>query len=272
MQLFALFFFSSRRRHTRFDCDWSSDVCSSDLWYASARAGRRSRASTCSTSLTPAGRSPAGPWGTGWRARCSSRASSPWTEGRGGSTAAVRVRESFPWATVWYSWKVERPEEMGRGKGCGPFPLRSSPASSRPLTQLIPRQPRALVAAVAGEFLRIPVERLPVTAARAHAVGERERPAHALDLTRLAAHDAPARGRVIADLEKPAVDGNVAAIHVEHDDVTGGDAHDGVPGAAAQQVSARSAHARPSLGLNPSGSDVAGRHALMANVQSHKVS
>src|SRR2546430_7960715 len=28
----ASFFFSSRRRHTRFDCDWSSDVCSSDLW------------------------------------------------------------------------------------------------------------------------------------------------------------------------------------------------------------------------------------------------
>src|SRR3989475_855244 len=25
------FFFSSRRRNTRFDCDWSSDVCSSDL-------------------------------------------------------------------------------------------------------------------------------------------------------------------------------------------------------------------------------------------------
>src|SRR2546430_10843725 len=27
----SLFFFSSRRRHTIFDCDWSSDVCSSDL-------------------------------------------------------------------------------------------------------------------------------------------------------------------------------------------------------------------------------------------------
>src|SRR6266567_5745393 len=27
----SIFFFSSRRRHTRFDCDWSSDVCSSDL-------------------------------------------------------------------------------------------------------------------------------------------------------------------------------------------------------------------------------------------------
>src|SRR5690606_40216810 len=27
-----VFFFSSRRRHTRFSRDWSSDVCSSDLW------------------------------------------------------------------------------------------------------------------------------------------------------------------------------------------------------------------------------------------------
>src|SRR2546430_9646017 len=31
------FFFSSRRRHTRFDCDWSSDVCSSDLLQIAAR-------------------------------------------------------------------------------------------------------------------------------------------------------------------------------------------------------------------------------------------
>src|SRR6266480_7050997 len=27
----SCFFFSSRRRHTRLTCDWSSDVCSSDL-------------------------------------------------------------------------------------------------------------------------------------------------------------------------------------------------------------------------------------------------
>src|SRR2546430_11240040 len=27
----SFFLFSSRRRHTRFDCDWSSDVCSSEL-------------------------------------------------------------------------------------------------------------------------------------------------------------------------------------------------------------------------------------------------
>src|SRR6478752_3016033 len=29
---FVFFFFSSRRRHTRCSRDWSSDVCSSDLW------------------------------------------------------------------------------------------------------------------------------------------------------------------------------------------------------------------------------------------------
>src|SRR5699024_11437525 len=33
------FFFSSRRRHTRSKRDWSSDVCSSDLSIAFARAG-----------------------------------------------------------------------------------------------------------------------------------------------------------------------------------------------------------------------------------------
>src|SRR5215510_11924032 len=45
------FFFSSRRRHTRWPRDWSSDVCSSDLCctaaagrHCAARAGRRRRA------------------------------------------------------------------------------------------------------------------------------------------------------------------------------------------------------------------------------------
>src|SRR6516225_5046669 len=35
----TFFFFSSRRRHTRLTCDWSSDVCSSDL--ADPRRGVR---------------------------------------------------------------------------------------------------------------------------------------------------------------------------------------------------------------------------------------
>src|SRR5437588_7990976 len=33
LSFFFFFFFSSRRRHTRSLCDWSSDVCSSDLVY-----------------------------------------------------------------------------------------------------------------------------------------------------------------------------------------------------------------------------------------------
>src|SRR5690242_21711533 len=44
---FDFFFFSSRRRHTRLTCDWSSDVCSSDLNAQSRQAldasGRRGR-------------------------------------------------------------------------------------------------------------------------------------------------------------------------------------------------------------------------------------
>src|SRR5439155_9527993 len=34
------FFFSSRRRHTRWPRDWSSDVCSSDLSSATAHVGK----------------------------------------------------------------------------------------------------------------------------------------------------------------------------------------------------------------------------------------
>src|SRR6202011_249875 len=35
----VLFFCSSRRRHTRYIGDWSSDVCSSDLWQKNAFLG-----------------------------------------------------------------------------------------------------------------------------------------------------------------------------------------------------------------------------------------
>src|SRR3972149_9670812 len=34
----CFFFFSRRMRHTRFDCDWCSDVCSSDLWTPAPQA------------------------------------------------------------------------------------------------------------------------------------------------------------------------------------------------------------------------------------------
>src|SRR2546430_5591291 len=51
-----VFFFSSRRRHTRFDCDWSSDVCSSDLATAArALAGWTPRAAGIAATVVGAG-------------------------------------------------------------------------------------------------------------------------------------------------------------------------------------------------------------------------
>src|SRR6267143_1587764 len=67
--MFLFFFFSSRRRHTRWNCDWSSDVCSSDLStlshatpalratsaaFARIRRPRCVRACTRSVTLAPA--------------------------------------------------------------------------------------------------------------------------------------------------------------------------------------------------------------------------
>src|SRR5207237_7441512 len=48
----VLFFFSSRRRHTRFKCDWSSDVCSSDLRRSSPTAVAISPVATYRPQLT----------------------------------------------------------------------------------------------------------------------------------------------------------------------------------------------------------------------------
>src|SRR5690554_8075355 len=39
MKILIIFFFSSRRRHTRCGRDWSSDVCSSDLGYGMTECG-----------------------------------------------------------------------------------------------------------------------------------------------------------------------------------------------------------------------------------------
>src|SRR5688572_33383454 len=52
MEQRSTFFFSSRRRHTRFDCDWSSDVCSSDLAAGRADGGASSRRDVGSRRIT----------------------------------------------------------------------------------------------------------------------------------------------------------------------------------------------------------------------------
>src|SRR5439155_11555819 len=52
--LYHVFFFSSRRRHTRWPRDWSSDVCSSDLTAACARRGATRRSTPCAGAGSPA--------------------------------------------------------------------------------------------------------------------------------------------------------------------------------------------------------------------------
>src|SRR5690606_39527264 len=58
--LLCFFFFSSRRRHTRFSRDWSSDVCSSDLGRAHDEPGSHPG---CTRTAEAGGRGldPAGP-------------------------------------------------------------------------------------------------------------------------------------------------------------------------------------------------------------------
>src|SRR5699024_12144260 len=47
------FFFSSRRRHTRSKRDWSSDVCSSDLWPTTHSGAGKTRYSAIPTLTAP---------------------------------------------------------------------------------------------------------------------------------------------------------------------------------------------------------------------------
>src|SRR2546430_9027323 len=58
IELICYFFFSSRRRHTRFDCDWSSDVCSSDLSPTASPTAPRGGAAGSAPHLARPGRRP----------------------------------------------------------------------------------------------------------------------------------------------------------------------------------------------------------------------
>src|SRR5205085_9498112 len=96
--------FSSRRRHTRFDCDWSSDVCSSDLVPFDERgmrdAARRIRAAGLTSVAIASVFSPL-------NAECEAR-------------AAAILLEEHPGAAVTLSHQLGRSEERRVGKegGC----------------------------------------------------------------------------------------------------------------------------------------------------------
>src|SRR5438309_6925721 len=99
---FFFFFFSSRRRHTRWNCDWSSDVCSSDLPAGREPSARRMavRRSSAPTERLPVSsrltRTETGPTGTFVR------------------TCAIGIPRSGPaWAAC-----PPRSEERRVGKEC----------------------------------------------------------------------------------------------------------------------------------------------------------
>src|SRR5687768_17792154 len=66
---FFFFFFSSRRRHTRCSRDWSSDVCSSDLWPPESARAPSPSAVTSSSTKASSGPTP----GRGWSFRSEER-------------------------------------------------------------------------------------------------------------------------------------------------------------------------------------------------------
>src|SRR5260370_21680499 len=65
----VFFFFSSRRRNTRFKCDWSSDVCSSDLCPPTGQGCCGSGSRRAPPAPSPSGRPGSSPR-AGHRARC----------------------------------------------------------------------------------------------------------------------------------------------------------------------------------------------------------
>src|SRR5688500_20386009 len=101
------FFFSSRRRHTRLQGDWSSDVCSSDIW-----APRK-----------PPAAAPKRPERTGWH-----RLLPTWRMALGGFLiAALLVVGGF--------FLGYRSEERRVGKVCSSerYPHKSKPSDGVPM-------------------------------------------------------------------------------------------------------------------------------------------
>src|SRR2546430_14005505 len=87
----GVFFFSSRRRHTRFDCDWSSDVCSSDLSFA--RSFRRSPGRSRTTVSSCVGER----WNSGSTAGGDRKSVGQGKSGDLGGGRSIKKKKSAPW-------------------------------------------------------------------------------------------------------------------------------------------------------------------------------
>src|SRR3989454_2745237 len=132
----SFFFFSSRRRHTRLQGDWSSDVCSSDLYGSSWPAPAANRTWSISpprwSRLTGPGR---------WRDFCSARCAGPTvapppSSDSGSSPAAARPCRSAPVCTASAAGRGVSPIGSGvRGRSLSGFRERTN---SRTAPVIIP--------------------------------------------------------------------------------------------------------------------------------------
>src|SRR5437588_7151546 len=133
--IFLFFFFSSRRRHTRSLCDWSSDVCSSDLRTAALPTSRSEPYGLrCRDRRVPL---------RGWR-----------------SIAATGVRCACSPPTARYSCSARRSvqggfPEHGLARGGAALPRRPGPVLRR-ARALCALQRRPARAPVARAALRLP--------------------------------------------------------------------------------------------------------------------
>src|SRR2546430_15783796 len=109
-------FFSSRRRHTRFDCDWSSDVCSSDLVDAELVAAQlRERAQDAHQQATRSGLR-------------LDQAAAVWHV----LTSARTVEVGTGPAGAGKNWGLGPPGRAGGGPGVGTAPPHDAPNEPRP--------------------------------------------------------------------------------------------------------------------------------------------
>src|SRR5256885_10891739 len=141
------FFFSSRRRHTRLQGDWSSDVCSSDLSRPSTncRPRKRSRkpcAARCAKPPPPPGAapSPAASAKASWPTPCARRA----PPSRGAAACSKSGAAAWPrcWTPSWTCsaccWTRPTPSTTSASTNCAWHapPAASCPRTDRKSTRL----------------------------------------------------------------------------------------------------------------------------------------
>src|SRR6266571_3672892 len=141
---FVFFFFSSRRRHTRLTCDWSSDVCSSDL----ARLGRELLPAATRGHVQGAGAGVERAHGV-----CR-RGARPGSVRPGGAACAAGDRGSSPRRTVGRPAAGGRPPRQGSAvRERGPLARGHAGLGDRPAERIV-RQPRSARAPRGGRLTR----------------------------------------------------------------------------------------------------------------------